>query len=365
MFFDGWRNKWNLLWARLLGRVATPIDLQPLLVDEPDEPVIRVHKQRRAPDPHLRDILERLPECRRLIKKLKSCDADAYAYHARMGARLICEKDKVPGDELLPSFREALPSSGMVYTLYPLMDDRVPASFLYFTKWSKSPHVVTPRRFEALYEVTCVYIFKEKPFLVNFHVAVVDGCPVVLKERTARTVSLPRNKKHGRGSFTRIETDYPGALKDMLADNKERVGSVQELGSLLFCLVANFFAVSTRGFQVRAERGGVSVAFNVEIGRTAQFFKNRDVTALASDGKRKRIFHHVVAHTRANGTAVKAHYKGLRKFSWEGNAVVVTPPEKTVLSWQAPSIDPADIDDNEPTLNSAETATFVRRVLEA
>lgn len=367
MFFDGWRNKWNLLWARLLGRVAVPVDLPALPVAEPDEPVIVARTaKKREPYTHLRDVLEHLPNCRRLIRRLKASDPDAYDYHARVGARIIGNRDRVPPDALLDAFVKSLPSSGMVYMTHDKGGDKIPPSFIYFTKWKPNARVVTPRRFDALYEVTVAYINEQHntPILAAYHIAVVDGVSVLLKERFSQRYPIPKRKKNGGGVISRIETGYPPMLKMIQADNKGFAPSIEEMGRYLFHFAANFYATSTEGFQVRAERGGISVAFNVELRRTAQFFRSRDITAVASDGKRKRIFHYVSAHTRSNGSEVRAHYKGLRRFKWEGNSVVITPPERSLRLWTAEAFDGQDAQINAEALNAAETATLVRRAIE-
>jgi hypothetical protein len=366
MFYDGWRDKLRLMWARILGRVAVPVDLPPLPACEPDAPVIvKPAKRKREPYTHIADILAELPNCRRLIKKLKTADEDAYKFHSLVGARVIGNRDAVTFDSLSDTFLKALPASGMIYMSYDKGGERIPPSFMYFTKWKPTPYVVTPKEYSAIYEMTVAYISKDhnRPILAIFHVAVIDDKAVLLKERRSEYVNIPRRTKNGGGGFSRITVGYPRMLRFMYAENKETASSVEQMASELFHLTGNFYAASNAGFQVRAERGGVSVAFNVELRRTAQFFRNRDITNLAADGKRKRIFHYVEAHTRGNGSEVRAHYRGLRRFTWEGNSVVITAPEHAMLGFDAASVTPDDAGE-ERTLNSEQVARFVRGHLE-
>jgi hypothetical protein len=44
------------------------------------------------------------------------------------------------------------------------------------------------------------------------------------------------------------------------------------------------------------------------------------------NGRRKRIFHIVRPHVRADGRAVKMHFRGMRDFAWNGYRIVVTVP---------------------------------------
>lgn len=82
-----------------------------------------------------------------------------------------------------------------------------------------------------------------------------------------------------------------------------------------------------RYYQVSTRKRRSRVTFCVEPGDHVRFFRDRDRTAIARDGKRKRIVHHVQEHVRSNGQTVKAHLRGIRQFRWHDYNVAVTVPE--------------------------------------
>lgn len=381
MFYDGWKNKLALLWARLLGRVAVPVDLPPLpFVDEtPVAPVIAPQKPKRKRaerDTHLQDILKSLPECRRLMRKLRKVDPDAYDYHSRMGAKISDNSQEAALHTLSDSFVQKMPARGMIYMdAEPDKDGSVYPSFCYFSKGVSWPNVLAPRVHSGLYQLIYLYFFKGEAAALTAHFAIVDGAAVLLRERLVEHVQCPRNTKRpgakgrGRAQFSRVYAGFPRGIVFARRDVKKRGGfvgeTVEEFASTLFHIAANFSVLGDEGFQVRAERAGTSVVFNVALGKTARFFRNRDITELAADGRRKRIFHYVESHERANGSVVKAHYRGLRRFTWEENKVVITKPENAFSSFSVPSYDADEFEDKADMMESKEVASYVRQALEA
>jgi hypothetical protein len=77
--------------------------------------------------------------------------------------------------------------------------------------------------------------------------------------------------------------------------------------------------------RVAVTKGDMTAVFGVAIHRTAYFFQDRDYE-LTEHGTRKRIFHIVRPHTRADGTIVKMHFRGARTFHWAGYDVEITVP---------------------------------------
>lgn len=79
-------------------------------------------------------------------------------------------------------------------------------------------------------------------------------------------------------------------------------------------------------YQVSTRRRKSRVTFCISPGEQKFFFKDRDKTVLAADGKRKRIVHYVREHVRVNGQSVKEHLRGVRQFHWHGYDVAVIVP---------------------------------------
>lgn len=77
--------------------------------------------------------------------------------------------------------------------------------------------------------------------------------------------------------------------------------------------------------RVAATKDNMTAVFSVNVKRTGYFFQDRDYR-LNEEGTRKRIFHIVRPHTRADGTDVKMHFRGEREFSWAGYQISITVP---------------------------------------
>jgi hypothetical protein len=98
-------------------------------------------------------------------------------------------------------------------------------------------------------------------------------------------------------------------------------------------------------YQVSSRKKKSRVTFCVAEGEQKYFFKDRDQTVLAADGKRKRIVHHVNEFTRKNGQHVKAHLRGIRRFRWNGYVISVKVPDFHFYAhdFAIPSVDEEDL----------------------
>jgi hypothetical protein len=84
--------------------------------------------------------------------------------------------------------------------------------------------------------------------------------------------------------------------------------------------------------QVRASKNGVSTLINVNVEQTPEFFNDREDVIV--DGIKKRIFHIVRPHERqlVDKTAlVHLHFRGLRKFIWNGYEIEISVPGRDHL----------------------------------
>lgn len=355
---------------------------------------------------HFEDILEAIPECRRLIRKMRKVDKDAYEYHSRVGARVLSERVLLERDYIRQEFIDALPAKGMIYTPAKYdTDDSVVPRFIYFDKVKAQPdYCGIPAASLAIYRVGCAFLEltkgKDKPMrsgYVEFLVSVQpDRTAVLLKERLREKIRTPhcghykvkpignggggrnrwsRNKAFlPRGKeFFRSYSGYDPFLDTWAQDRIERKGgqiTANDVASALFRFPASEYASSAcEDFQVRAERGGVSVAFSVAIGRTPYFFKDRQ-TEVTTDGKRRRIFHAVVGHTRVlksgKVSTVKAHYRGERSFVWHDEKITITKPENSIARFDVPAIEVyEDQAVNFEVMPAGELAQVIRDRLEA
>ena len=275
---------------------------------------------------YLKDVLDKLDQCHSLVRRLRKADRDAYEYHRRVGAKVVPDSIGVHSRRLNESFLRSRPGNGMMLLFCRDGDDRFP-TLLYFKKL-KRPHYVQAAGGD-IYQCLDLFFVKGNAYGVHFHIAVdSDGRGTVLRERGAIHQRLPRG-----GTLVRVDWDWPEALKFWFANKPDAndCKAIEEYAWERFCIVANLNSLPANDeLLVRCKKGGITSSMNVCTKRTPYFFQDRETT-VASDGRRKRIFHIVREHERrlANGetVTVKGHYRGERKFDWNGYHVVIALPK--------------------------------------
>lgn len=279
---------------------------------------------------HMTEVLNLLPQCRELIGPLRQVDADAYAFWRHFGAKIMPDSLTLGGE--LPPL-DTFPGYGMVFVLTPgaAEDYLFPGVFMYFTKARARPvNAVMPPGTVAHFQVCCAFTDRKgHPFGYSYMVALSgNGDCSVISERQVRKVAKAGFWRIEWGVSRDLEFHYRDAKRRKATDDK----SAQAFGATLFRIMTSGYVRTADDFQVRAERDGVSVAFNVALGRTPQFFKDRQ-TEVTTDGRRRRIFHAVKEHERKTWTGrlttVKAHYRGERSFMWHGESIMITPSERS------------------------------------
>lgn len=110
----------------------------------------------------------------------------------------------------------------------------------------------------------------------------------------------------------------------------------------------------SKSWSVSANKLGQRMTFCIGQRRAVTYFRNRDRTALASDGKRKRILHIVREHIRSTGSVVKQHVRGIADFVWNGYECHITAPTLTgyVVSAEY-DVDPVEYDETDPEIEKA------------
>jgi hypothetical protein len=94
----------------------------------------------------------------------------------------------------------------------------------------------------------------------------------------------------------------------------------------LFCTVVKKYEYSQLSTaRVSVSKDDLTASFGINPRRLAYFFRDRDIIVTVN-GQRKRILHYVRPHVREDGTAVKAHFRGVREFTWAGYNVYITIP---------------------------------------
>ncbi len=129
------------------------------------------------------------------------------------------------------------------------------------------------------------------------------------------------------GSYSRdVYNKYPGRF-----ENPEDASARLVLMEFQACMEA--WISRKEYYQVSTRKGKGRVTFCIGKGEQKFFFKDRDKTAMASDGKRKRIVHYVGEFTRVNGQYVKEHLRGIRQFRWKGYDIAIMVPSFHIATY--------------------------------
>lgn len=311
-----------------------------------------------------RDILDRIDEYFVYLRRMKRCDPEAYSLFSQVGGYItntyigmrVCTGETSTID---PAWRinGASPSFGMV-TCIPTEasdEDSMHPRLIYFQKVGRSWRV--ERSEDDVYRVCAFIAAKEAKFRglnldhpVDFHVTINAKNEIrLLRELSIKEQRLKPSRASGymgrvSSSITRLSWGLPQNLKAHIdainreRDEKRQRGHKFEDGDpgrltpedharFLFSIAANWQATATADVHVKVSKDGLSAVFCVDLLRMPHFFRDRE-TDLASDGRRKRIFHIVGTHQRKSGSYVKSHFRGQRKFTWNGADIYIWMPGK-------------------------------------
>jgi hypothetical protein len=355
------------LWLIILRWRAGP---PPLLVIEPpslpaeEPPVLKRTRTPRKPHQEnfgvlssLDGLLDGLDEYFRYIRLYKKCDPDGYALFSKIGGRIIGESSLFAIDDDPIFMRgDLLPSFGMValtrdradYTL-STGDKVVHPKLVSFRKQKPGPDVERYSDPGETFAMTMVYVGRDlkRPYVLTFfiHVSKANGDVTLLRERKCVSIKLEshrkkmvKHQKQREASSLRIsQFKLPDEIFESFLqvnainklEGRPELTSVHQFVVTLFrsCLSAALWGNS--GFRINCRKGPLMGVFNIEAERSPYFFRARDKQVTES-GRTKPIFHAVRPHHRelADGQdiIVKLHYRGLRKFDWNGFSINITVP---------------------------------------
>lgn len=299
-------------------------------------------------------ILDRLDEYFDCMKQLKRIDPDSYALYSQVGFSIPMNAYKASPDFRI-DFKERPAFGGiLVGTSSEENIKKVSPSFMYFQKLSHPSQVQWMSEGET-YKVTAIYDSRKneryRSFPLEYHVMVdTDGRVKLLKQMVSITSRIQPGRRHSGGkkpdpfdlSLTRW--DYPEVVKIFAQEHGE---SNEEWAKFLFLIAFETTRMCQEQIVVRVKQSNLTAAFGIELPSAKTFFRDRDKTLLAVDGKRKRIFHSVVAHSRVSlvhKNEVKAHYRGIRHFDWQTYGInIVLPDKKYILDCPVPAIQLEDM----------------------
>lgn len=302
---------------------------------------------------YLGDLLEKLDEYFEDVRFLRRNAPDMADLFEKAGCSLMSRQQLISAT-VEPFFFKHLPAQGCFFfgrsKDAKKDDDIVPASFMYFMKHHQ-PINVQPSN-GVTYVIGGVYNFKFR-HVFEWHVAVFpDGTLKVLKETQART-HVFGNKKHS-SQVVRMEWDYPATLKELARNSRKSAKkdtTLDEFAYGLFAIMVNSATSSEMDMNVRVRKNEKVATFAINMLRTPYFFADREKT-VNDNGRTERILHIVRPHRRKNKNGVekvvKAHWRGLRRFMWNGYDVSIGMPgthyRQLSTDWTVEAYEEIDLD---------------------
>ena len=289
-----------------------------------------------------RDILDQLDEYMTCIKRMKKTDKDGYRMYSRLGA-VISSPRSLLSPQLGARWRVEGPRPGFGAIAFLRGDNEdehwLSMKFGYFKKLDKPPREVEPTN-GTVYEVTTFHTRADDPSKWSrasmcCYVSVDESGEV----RTLRYAAMRKQTIHHKDGTARRGTGKTSTITHpymtygpLLENSEHRVEiSPEERGVELFAVIATGYQQAASALRVSASKNGVTAVFGVDLLRTPYFFDERDATYTDS-GNKKKIFHIVRTHKRTlktgKETFVKSHFRGERRFMWNGYDVVVSMPGK-------------------------------------
>lgn len=304
-------------------------------------------------------ILDRLDEYFVCIRRLRRHDPPSYALFSRLGFAIASDRYIVGPVTMQDVSRfKRITFGGVLLPQSPpgKLTSRgerwISPSFFYFTKL-KHPVGVAARRGD-IYRLSVLYDDRDLNAYWRSKLSTVCNCHIVLQPTGEMTLlrevhtaptrfqvgGTKKRKQHKQTvEFTSRCWRYPGWLDGVAHDHDQ---DPEQWATDLLSMAIQTYLSATEKIVIRVKRAGVVASFGIDVARCKYFFADRKTEALATDGRRKRIFHAVTGHTRrlADGrvTTVRDHYRGARAFSWNDSTVkIVFPTNTRILHFDAPA----------------------------
>lgn len=305
---------------------------------------------------YLDSVLDDLDDYFEALRLMRSHDPEGFDLYSRVGAQVIARSSLLTWQDM-PSVWSTgeRPATGMMhFTGAHDTKDLVCPSFLSFKKLGGARQGVQVTNGD-LYEITLFWRDKKK------HKGMLCGTYHLGIDAEGGTTLLREKMRSVERDIPSISWRYPFFIVDMAKEHKEPPA---EYAAGLFRLIVGAVEHAATGVQVRARKGNIAAIFNVDMLRTPYFFKDRDKT-VTENGRTKRIFHITRAHRRitAGGAVsfVKSHFRGERRFAWNGYAVTITMPGLHHSIWQRFTARAYDDDGTIKGLNAAQLGARIDR----
>lgn len=290
-------------------------------------------------------ILDQLDDYMVYLKRMRRADPEAYSIYSKVGAGIspvngpISHDDKPWREPALSSwFRDTLPSFGAIAYVSPQIEKdedehkRLYPRFMWFTKYERQSPTVEFTTRGASYCCTVYWDKQSRSGMTHgspqqFPVVILpDGRVELLRVSLNQTQVI--HHKHGRhrGYTSQVPHQRWGIWPEFIRWAQDHKAEPSRFLAGVFTNAANRFqAVNSSMIRVTARKNGIAATFGVDVTRTPYFFADRDET-VSQTGSKQRIFHIVRPHVRANGRGVRLHFRGLRRFTWNGYDIHITVP---------------------------------------
>jgi hypothetical protein len=282
-------------------------------------------------------LLDKLDYYFRLMRRMKKADHDAFDLFSQIGAA-VCPDDHEERyaelrDGLSPWFLKTLPTFGAVaWGLTKAYDPiRYEGSsgiwysprLSYFHKYKRPPSEIELTNHQV-YLMTMY--FDENDWHhgcpVQFAIAIQpDGSLQLLRTR----LSVSQQIRHRTGRISHVQHQRWGTHRILLDwAGSHDTGPAQYFKSM-FVTQANRWTMSQASMiRIAVKKDKLAATFAIDANRTPYFFSDRE-PVYSDTGSKLRIFHAVRVHQR-QGAPVRMHFRGLRRFTWNGYTVNITVP---------------------------------------
>jgi hypothetical protein len=343
-------------------------------------------------------ILQQLERYFVYLRRMRGTDNASYHLYRQYGATILpyCSTGshdrqwrKWSGDELktnspLPDwFNRTRPAFGcFVYGADPETEkyeqrkvegrSLLVPKFMYFTKYAKAPPKVERISGGDTYAMT---VWWDKPYDTRKH-ARKNGVPqsyAIWISKDGKEIEplrmlveddwyVKRRLKRGGHeyhSIPRKQWKIPDMFSGWAEDNGDTVKHF--LREVFLDAVKSISLTQLNMVRVMATKGDMAATFWVNVHRMSYFFQDRDITATAH-GQRKRIFHMVRPHVRADGTEIKTHFRGQREFTWADYQILITVPGRDHMILDDFNVASHDLDDVKDTSGWIDNKELGRRM---
>jgi len=288
-----------------------------------------------------KQVLEKLPEYMRYIRRMKKTDPRGYHNYRRLGALITPEAHENSVVALECAVKDTPAFGAVLFDINAKRaddDSVVLVPFIYFTKLMNAPKGVEPfdgTIFEVMYFLTDIHK-KLQSFSTPLHIGLSHRGDVRAL-RHIKTTNITIRHKDAIGGTSTIRTGetwrHHYYLTDTISpgDKPRWVGipEIDDRAKLVLFSVINMYITGTAGLRIAATKKDLTAVFTIDTLRTPYFFKDRDAVLDPVTGVKKRIFHIVRTHARQLGTKkifIKTHFRGLREFMWGGYKILITVP---------------------------------------